>query len=213
MSVSASMSWVFRLSDRTIARQLLTSVSLVLERKYRGEDCCVTYSTRIRSADRRHRPYSLSGLAPTRRKVNGHFHRRFYEEYLHASRLTFNLVLIRREKFGNSRRVLRRLCGDCCSPSISEQSLPHRRSAFSVDCAASISASGRPVRVLAELVWICSANVFGHAKSTFKFILHCPGRHIPWLERAGNAWRFPRSSSRGHARHVLFGAAPLRFTT
>src|SRR5262249_48377312 len=39
-----------------------------------------------------------------------------------------------------------------------------------------------------------------------------PGRHLPWLERAGNACRFPRSSSRGHTRNVVSGAAPLRFT-
>jgi hypothetical protein len=37
---------------------------------------------------------SLSALAPTRRNANGHFHRRFYKEYLHASRLTFNLLLV-----------------------------------------------------------------------------------------------------------------------
>src|SRR4030095_10664163 len=144
--------------------------------------------------------------------ANGHFHRRFYRKYLHASRLTFNCYESGNEESGNSRCVLRHRCSDCCSRSISEQSLSHRRSAFPVDGAASISASGRPVLVLAELVWNCSANVFGHAKSPFKFVLHGPGRHLPWLERAGNAWRFPRSGSRGHTRNVLSVAALLRFT-
>src|ERR1700756_1641780 len=99
--VFPSMACIFRLSDGTIARQLSTSVSLVAERKYRDEDCGVAHSTRgsptqtvLRITPKRR---SLSALAPTPWNANGHFHRRFYKECLHASRLTFNLLLVRRE--------------------------------------------------------------------------------------------------------------------
>src|SRR6266568_4884137 len=54
--------------------------------------------------------------------------------------------------------------------------------------------------------------VFGHAESPFKRLLHGTGRELLWLERAGNAWCFPLSSSHSRPRDVFSGAAPFGFT-
>src|SRR5438876_10474079 len=80
-----------------------------------------------------------------------------------------------------------------------------------MDSAAGIPTPGRSLWVLRELVWQCNADVFGHAESPFKRLLHGTGRELLWLERAGNAWRFPLSSSRSRPRDAFSAAAPLRF--
>ena len=80
-----------------------------------------------------------------------------------------------------------------------------------MDSAPDIPAPGQPLWILRELVCQCQADVFGHAESPSKRLLHGPGRELPWMERAGNAWRFPRSSSGGRPRNVFSGAAPFWF--
>src|SRR5438034_4599504 len=80
-----------------------------------------------------------------------------------------------------------------------------------MDGAADIPTPGRPLRVLGELVYQCQADVFGHAESSFKRVLHGAGRELPGLERAGNAWRFSHSRSRGRSRNVFSGAASFWF--
>src|SRR4029450_4246132 len=81
-----------------------------------------------------------------------------------------------------------------------------------MDGAAGIPTPGRPLWVLRELVCHCQADVFGHAESPFKRLLHGAGRELPWLERAGHAWRFPRSRSGGCPRNIFSGAAPIGLT-
>src|SRR6266581_3790871 len=81
-----------------------------------------------------------------------------------------------------------------------------------MDSAAGIPTPGRSLWVLRELVWQCNADVFGHAESPFKRLLHGAGRELPWLERDGNAWRFSCSRSGGRPRNVFSGAAPFGLT-
>src|SRR5512133_2520941 len=81
-----------------------------------------------------------------------------------------------------------------------------------MDGAADIATPGRPLWVLGELVRECQADVFDHAESPSKCLLHGPGREVSGLERAGHAWRFPRSSGRGRPWNVFSGASPVGFT-
>src|SRR4029077_12684761 len=80
-----------------------------------------------------------------------------------------------------------------------------------MDGAAGVPTPGRPLWVLGELVRECHADVFDHAESPSKRLLHRAGRKVSRLERAGHAWRFPRSRSGRRPRHVFFGATPFGF--
>ena len=60
--------------------------------------------------------------------------------------------------------------------------------------------------------WYVSAKpMFSIMQNPHKCILHGSGRELPWLERAGDALRFPHSSDRGCPRNIFSGAAPFRF--
>src|SRR5437899_5507634 len=81
-----------------------------------------------------------------------------------------------------------------------------------MDGAAGVPTPGRPLWVLRELVRKCQADVFDHAESPSKRLLHDPGREFSGLERAGHAWRFPCSRSRSRSRNVFSDAASVGFT-
>src|SRR4029077_11205312 len=81
-----------------------------------------------------------------------------------------------------------------------------------MDGPAGVPAPGRPLWVLRELVRKCQADVFDHAESPFKCLLHGAGREVSRLERAGHAWRFPCSRGCGHSRNVFSGATSVGFT-
>src|SRR6476646_2715885 len=81
-----------------------------------------------------------------------------------------------------------------------------------MDGAAGVPTLDRSLWVLRELVRKCQADVFDHAESPSKRLLHRAGREVSRLERAGHAWRFPCSCGRGRSRNVFSCATPVGFT-
>ena len=81
-----------------------------------------------------------------------------------------------------------------------------------MDGAAGVPTLDRSLWVLRELVRKCQADVFDHAESPSKRLLHRAGREVSRLERAGHAWRFPCSRGCGRSRNVFSGATSVGFT-
>src|SRR4029077_9980412 len=81
-----------------------------------------------------------------------------------------------------------------------------------MDGEAGVPTPGRPLWVLRELVRNCQADVFDHAESPFKRLLHGVGREVSRLERAGPPCRFPCSRGCCRSRNVFSGATSVGFT-